>query len=144
MSSVRAATTILPFSTGSGDAATEDALDHELREEQEGQWFRDIIRTTRDHLPCLSDCSYSDTDSERSDVIMDEGWPYDADIDMLPEYVIGIEDYDTGAWTPNSKERELERERPDGTTGPRDHAGTPNGATGPPILDPPSNDFKPG
>ena len=37
------------------------------------------------------------------------------------------------------RERELEREtrrEPDGTTGPRDHAGTPNGATGQPILDP--------
>ena len=44
--------------------------------------------------------------------------------------------HDTGAWTPNSKVRTRERERPDGTTGPRDQASTPNGATGPPILDP--------
>ena len=40
---------------------------------------------------------------------------------------------------PQTAKRELERERPDATTGPtgpRDHAGTPNGAPGPPILDP--------
>ena len=37
---------------------------------------------------------------------------------------------------PQTANRELERERPDGTTGPRDHAGTPDGATGPSILDP--------
>ena len=60
------------------------ASDHELREEQEGEWFEDTVRTTRFHLPYLSDCSYSDTDSD-SDVIMDYGWPYDADIDQLPE-----------------------------------------------------------
>ena len=49
---------------------------------------------------------------------------------------------------PQTAKRELERERPDGatgpdgTTGPRDHAGTPNGATGPPILDPGDNDLR--
>ena len=37
---------------------------------------------------------------------------------------------------PQTAKRELERERPDGTTGPWDQASTPNGATGPPILDP--------
>ena len=48
---------------------------------------------------------------------------------------------------PQTAKRKLEREKPDGTTGPtgpRDHAGTPNGATGQPILDPPPNDSKPG
>ena len=34
-----------------------------------------------------------------------------------------------------AREREARRE-PDGTTGPRDQASTPNGATGQPILDP--------
>ena len=82
-------TTRLPFSAGSGDAAADDAFDHELREEQEGQWYR----TTREQLPYLSDCSYSDTDTELSDVIMDEGWPYDADIDEMPMYAIGLTDY---------------------------------------------------
>ena len=90
---------------------------------------------------------------------------------------------DTGAWTPNSKERAREREtrrdhgtnpahrtdRPDnrfwigtamilsqagdevrgqtearrdhGTTGPRDHPGTPNGSPAPPILDPGTHDL---
>ena len=70
------------FSSGDGDA------DHELREEVEDEWFH---CTTRYHLPHLSDCSpYSDSESE---VIMDYGWPYDGDIDQLPEYEIGIEDY---------------------------------------------------
>ena len=37
---------------------------------------------------------------------------------------------------PQTAKRELERERPDGTTGPRDQASTPNGSPEPPILDP--------
>ena len=74
-------------STGDGDEATEAALEMELREEVEEEWFH---CTTRYHLPHLSDCSpYSDSESE---VIMDYGWPYDGDIDQLPEYEIGIED----------------------------------------------------
>ena len=65
---------------------------HEPRGEQEGEWFDDTVRTTRFHLPYLSGCSYSDTESE-SDVIMQYGWPYDTDIDQHPEYVVGISDY---------------------------------------------------
>ena len=72
-----------------GDEATEAALDVELREEIEDEWFPlgDTVCTTRFHLPYLSDCSYSDTSSELSDVIMD------AHIDELPEYVDGFSDY---------------------------------------------------
>ena len=66
---------ILPVSTGGGGEATEEALDHELREELEEEWFDDTVRTTRFHLPYLSDCSYSDTDSASdSDSDSDQDW----------------------------------------------------------------------
>ena len=77
----------LPFSTGAGDPETEEALEVELRDEQEKYWHR----TTREHRPYLSDCSYFDTSSNTSDVITDD--VYDADTDELAHYVIGKEDY---------------------------------------------------
>ena len=73
--------------SGSGSSGDSDA-DHELREEVENEWFH---CTTRYHLPHLSDCSpYSDSES---DVIMEDGWPYDGSIDQLPECEIGLADF---------------------------------------------------
>ena len=68
------------LSAADGDATGAGAQDAEGR-----------VRTTRDHLPYLSDCSYSDTDSD-SDISMDY-WSYPGDIDQRPEYEVGLLDY---------------------------------------------------
>ena len=74
---------ILPASAGEGDEATEEALDMELREEIEEEWFHlgDTASTTR-FSP------YLDT---VPDVLMEDD--YEVDIDELPEYVVGLSDY---------------------------------------------------
>ena len=54
---------IVAASTGEGDEATEAALDFELSEVIEDEWFHlgDTVCTTRFHLPYLSDCSRTRT-----------------------------------------------------------------------------------
>ena len=64
---------------------------------------------------------------------------------MLMMVLLMIYHHDTGAWTPNSTERARERVIERGgqaRPGPRDHAGTRNGAPEPPILDPAPNDLR--
>ena len=87
----RCRTDVLSASNGTGDAETEFALENELREEIEGQWYEGEF-TSRDHLPS-SECSQETVDSLATDVIMAEtGWPF-MDIDELPEYKLALADY---------------------------------------------------
>ena len=77
-----------PASWGPGDEDTEFELDNERVDAQDAEGR---VPTTRDHLPYLSDCPYSDTDSD-SDISMDH-WSYPGDIDQRPEYEDGLMDY---------------------------------------------------